>query len=174
MFGYPCELDELRAIADRHGLALIEDACESLGAEYRGRPLGSHGPAGGVRVLPEQADDDRRGRRRRHALGARSGGSCAACATRDARTTEAAAGSTTSASVCNYRWTDVQAAIGLGQLEKLDRILELRRRCRHALRRAPRPRSRASRRRHRTTPSTVVPGSSTSSSSPPSGSTARP
>jgi perosamine synthetase len=27
----------------------------------------------------------------------------------------------------NYRWTDIQAAIGLGQLEKLDRILELRR-----------------------------------------------
>src|SRR2546430_659199 len=28
MFGYPCELDELRAIADRHGLALILDSCE--------------------------------------------------------------------------------------------------------------------------------------------------
>src|ERR687885_2303633 len=45
MFGYPCELDELRAIAGRHGLVLIEDACEALGAEYRGRPLGAHGPA---------------------------------------------------------------------------------------------------------------------------------
>src|ERR671939_679279 len=43
MFGYPCELDALRAIADRHSLTLIEDACESLGAQYRGRPLGSHG-----------------------------------------------------------------------------------------------------------------------------------
>src|ERR687896_219418 len=28
MFGYPCELDELRAIADRHGLWLIDDSCE--------------------------------------------------------------------------------------------------------------------------------------------------
>ena len=36
IFGYPCELDELRAIAERHGLALIEDACEALGAEYKG------------------------------------------------------------------------------------------------------------------------------------------
>ena len=43
IFGYPCELDELRAICDRHGLALIEDACEALGAEYKGAPLGSHG-----------------------------------------------------------------------------------------------------------------------------------
>src|SRR5437870_8954551 len=45
MFGYPCELDELRAIADRHGLVLIEDAAEALGAEYKGRPVGGHGPS---------------------------------------------------------------------------------------------------------------------------------
>ena len=43
MFGYPCELDELRAIAERHGLALIDDSCEALGAEYKGAPIGSHG-----------------------------------------------------------------------------------------------------------------------------------
>src|SRR3954451_10577365 len=30
MFGYPCELDELRAIAERHELTLLEDACEAL------------------------------------------------------------------------------------------------------------------------------------------------
>src|SRR5947208_8606586 len=39
MFGRPCELDELRAIADRHGLMLVEDAAEALGAEYDGRPI---------------------------------------------------------------------------------------------------------------------------------------
>ena len=44
MFGYPCELDELRAIADRHGLLVIEDAAEALGAVYKGGPIGSHGP----------------------------------------------------------------------------------------------------------------------------------
>ena len=43
IFGYPCELDELRAICERHGLALVEDACEALGAHYKGGPLGSHG-----------------------------------------------------------------------------------------------------------------------------------
>src|SRR5204863_313822 len=43
IFGYPCELDELKAIAERHGLALIDDACEALGAEYRGAPVGSSG-----------------------------------------------------------------------------------------------------------------------------------
>src|SRR5206468_2425139 len=41
MFGYPCELDALRLLADRYGLALIDDACEALGARYRGAPVGS-------------------------------------------------------------------------------------------------------------------------------------
>ena len=45
MFGWPCELDDLRAICERHGLRLIEDSAEALGAEYKGRPLGSHGPS---------------------------------------------------------------------------------------------------------------------------------
>ncbi len=43
IYGFPGELDELRAIAERHGLALIDDACEALGAQYRGAPIGSHG-----------------------------------------------------------------------------------------------------------------------------------
>src|ERR687892_619750 len=43
IFGYPCELDPLRALCERHGLTLIDDACEALGAEYLGRPVGSHG-----------------------------------------------------------------------------------------------------------------------------------
>ncbi|MGZ4382475.1 MAG: DegT/DnrJ/EryC1/StrS family aminotransferase [Gaiellaceae bacterium] len=43
IFGYPCELDPLQEICERHGLALIEDSCEALGAEYKGRRLGSHG-----------------------------------------------------------------------------------------------------------------------------------
>jgi len=42
--GYPCDLDELAAIAERHGLALIEDASEALGASYKGRPVGGVAP----------------------------------------------------------------------------------------------------------------------------------
>jgi dTDP-4-amino-4,6-dideoxygalactose transaminase len=39
--GHPAELDELRAIADEAGIALVEDAAHSLGSVYRGRPVGS-------------------------------------------------------------------------------------------------------------------------------------
>jgi perosamine synthetase len=39
--GQPCDYDCLRAVTDRHGIALIADACHSLGAEYKGRRSGS-------------------------------------------------------------------------------------------------------------------------------------
>jgi perosamine synthetase len=38
--GLPCDMDELQAIADDHGLALIEDAAHALGARYKGRSIG--------------------------------------------------------------------------------------------------------------------------------------
>ncbi|MCG3773677.1 MAG: UDP-4-amino-4,6-dideoxy-N-acetyl-beta-L-altrosamine transaminase [Nitrospira sp.] len=39
--GHPADMDELRVIADKHGLLLIEDAAHSLGSTYRSRPVGS-------------------------------------------------------------------------------------------------------------------------------------
>lgn len=39
--GYPCDLEEIHAIAARHGLTVIEDAAHALGATYQGRPVGS-------------------------------------------------------------------------------------------------------------------------------------
>jgi perosamine synthetase len=39
--GQPCDYDALRALAQRHGLALIDDACHAIGGCYRGRPVGS-------------------------------------------------------------------------------------------------------------------------------------
>lgn len=39
--GYPCDMDEINAVAARHGLAVIEDAAHALGATYRGRPVGA-------------------------------------------------------------------------------------------------------------------------------------
>jgi perosamine synthetase len=39
--GYPCEMDEVNAIANEYGLAVVEDAAHALGATYKGRPVGS-------------------------------------------------------------------------------------------------------------------------------------
>jgi perosamine synthetase len=42
-FGQPAEMDRIQEIAKRHGLALIEDACEAIGAEYKGQRAGTFG-----------------------------------------------------------------------------------------------------------------------------------
>ncbi|MBI5136978.1 MAG: DegT/DnrJ/EryC1/StrS family aminotransferase [Nitrospirae bacterium] len=41
--GHPADWDGLRALADRHGLLLIEDSTEAVGSTYKGRPVGSFG-----------------------------------------------------------------------------------------------------------------------------------
>jgi dTDP-4-amino-4,6-dideoxygalactose transaminase len=41
--GHPANLEALQAIADHHGLAVVEDAAHAVGAAYRGRPIGAHG-----------------------------------------------------------------------------------------------------------------------------------
>ncbi|WP_114227893.1 MULTISPECIES: DegT/DnrJ/EryC1/StrS family aminotransferase [Sphingomonas] len=45
LYGQPADLDPLLAIADRHGLRLLEDAAQAHGASYRGQPVGGHGYA---------------------------------------------------------------------------------------------------------------------------------
>lgn len=43
LYGTPGKIDELKAICDRHGAIIIEDAAESLGATYKGRQTGTFG-----------------------------------------------------------------------------------------------------------------------------------
>lgn len=45
LFGYPCDMDAIMDIAGRHGLIVIEDAAQAIGAKYKGRPVGGFGTA---------------------------------------------------------------------------------------------------------------------------------
>ena len=123
IFGYPCELEPLRELCERHGLALIQDACEALGAEYRGAPVGAHGPSavfafypnkqmttgeGGIVTTHDEAEW--RLLKSLRNQGRADGGGWLEHARLG----------------YNYRLDDIRAAIGIAQLEKLDRILELR------------------------------------------------
>ena len=123
IFGYPAELDDLARIAEEHGLALIEDACQALGAEYRGRPLGSFGHPTVFAFYPNKQ------------MTTGEGGAIAVDTEDDWDLLKSLSnqGRTDSGEWLthghlgfNYRLDDVSAAIGLAQLEKLDAILALR------------------------------------------------
>ncbi len=52
LYGQPADMQELKAIADKHGLKLIEDAAQSHGARYKGQRTGSLGDAAGFSFYP--------------------------------------------------------------------------------------------------------------------------
>jgi dTDP-4-amino-4,6-dideoxygalactose transaminase len=123
IFGYPAEYTELEAIAERHGLALIEDACESLGAEYQGRPIGSRVAPAVFAFYPNKQ------------MTTGEGGAVAVHTENEWALLKSLSNQgrsdsgewlTHSRLGYNYRLDELSAALGLAQVEKLDRILELR------------------------------------------------
>lgn len=54
VFGVPADMDAITALARRHGLRVLEDSCEALGASYRGRPCGTLGEAGVFGFYPNK------------------------------------------------------------------------------------------------------------------------
>jgi perosamine synthetase len=132
--GLPADMDAFLELADRRGLALVEDAACAIGASYRSRPIGSLGPLacfslhprkvittgeGGVITLDDPELAARLRRLRQHAMSisdlARHGAKDVVIESYPERG-------------WNYRMTDMQAALGLCQLELLDEILAERRR----------------------------------------------
>jgi perosamine synthetase len=123
MFGYPCELDELRAIAERHGLWLLDDSCEALGTFYKGRPIGSHGISGAFGFYPNKQ------------MTTGEGGFATTHSEEEFELLKSLRNQGRSYENrwfhhvrlgFNYRLSDLQAAVGIAQLEKLDEILPLR------------------------------------------------
>lgn len=122
LYGNPCNMDEIMKIAKEHGLYVIEDAAQSLGARYKGRYTGTFGDLGcfsfngnkvittggggmiagnnikrldHIKFLVNQARDKREGYYHSE-IG------------------------------FNYRMTNIEAALGLGQMERLDNFLSLK------------------------------------------------
>jgi len=124
MLGAPARIDELKAVAERHGLALIEDAAQAFGATHRGRWLGSIGDAGAYSFNEYKTitagdggmlvtSDDALYRRcfALHDQGQVPDG-------------RGLAVPETPALGLNFRMTEVQGALLVAQLRKLDRIRE--------------------------------------------------
>ncbi len=124
LYGHPCDLDPLLALARRYPLALVEDSAEALGARYRGRAVGADGLAGclsfnGNKIITTGA-----------------GGMVL---TRDPPTAARVRRLTTQARGdalefihdeigFNYRLSNLHAALGVAQLEQIDGFVEDKRR----------------------------------------------
>jgi perosamine synthetase len=123
IFGYPCELDALRELCARHGLVLVEDACEALGAEYKGARVGSHGHLAVWAFYPNKQITTGEG-------GAVTTGSedewRLLVSLRNQGRADSGGWLEHARLGFNYRLDDVSAALGTGQLERLDAILAAR------------------------------------------------
>ena len=132
--GLPADMDRLLDLAKRHGLTVVEDAACAIGATYKGRPIGSLGPLacfsfhprkvitcgeGGMIAVHDPEIAERLRRLRQHSMDQ------SALARHSARDVVIEHYPERG---WNARMTDLQAAVGLSQLQILDTVLDERRR----------------------------------------------
>lgn len=123
LFGHPVDMDPVLEVAARHGLAVIEDCAEAHGAEYRDRRVGGLGTIGCFSFYANKI------------ITTGEGGMCTTndpeLAARMASLKSLAFGSGNkfmhAAVGFNYRMTNIQAAIGCAQMEKIAGIIEMKR-----------------------------------------------
>lgn len=121
VYGQPADMDEINAIASKHNIVVVEDACQAVGAEYGGRKTGSLGDIGcfslyatknimcgegGMLTTSSQAYDAKTKQFRQHGM---------------------VAPYMYDDTGYNYRTTDLLASIAVEQLKKVDRFSDARR-----------------------------------------------
>jgi len=123
IYGLPVDMDPVIEIAQKHNLYIIEDAAEAIGVQYKGKMCGSFGNVSCMSFFANKhvttgeggmifTDDDN--------IAARAGKVKNLFFDKDRRYIHEEIGS-------NFRMTNIQAAIGCGQFEKLDDHLKIKR-----------------------------------------------
>jgi perosamine synthetase len=123
IYGLPVDMDPIVALAEKHGLKIIEDAAEAIGQEYRGKPCGGFGDISTLSFYPNKhvttgeggmlmVDDSKLAERCR---------SLRNLCFQARRFVHDELG-------WNFRMSNVQAALGVAQLERLDEFIGRKRR----------------------------------------------
>ena len=123
VFGQPCEMDAIMNIAEDHDLAVIEDACEAIGAEYKGQKAGTFGDASVFAFYPNKqmttgegamivTDDDNIAKLCR--------------SLRNQGRSEEEEWLNHVRLGYNYRLDEMSCALGIGQLNRIDELLDKR------------------------------------------------
>lgn len=133
VFGRPCDMRSIGCIARHHDLAVIEDSCEAIGATYEGRKIGSFGVSGSFAFYPNKQITTGEG----GAVVTNDEDIARACRSwRNQGRSEGDGWLQHERLGYNYRLSDINCALGLGQLSRLDRILEKRQHVADAYRQA--------------------------------------
>jgi perosamine synthetase len=123
IFGYPCDIERLNEIARRHGLAVVEDACEAVGSTIDGRAVGTFGNPAVYGFYPNKQ------------ITTGEGGIITTDDPDEARELRSIVNQGRSDDGdwlvhqrigFNFRMDEMSAAVGLAQLEKLEMLLESR------------------------------------------------
>ena len=123
IFGHPLDWDDILRVAREYNLVVIEDSCEALGSEYKGKKVGSFGASGAFAFYPNKqittgeggiivTNDER-----------------VAKLSRSMRNQGRGEGGEWLLHVrvgYNYRLDEMSAALGVSQMEKIDRIIDMR------------------------------------------------
>lgn len=124
LYGHPCDMDRIKEIAEKHNLAIVEDAAEAHGAEYKGKKIGSLSTIscfsfygnkilttgeGGMCLTNDEELAEKMKQLKDHGM------------SKEKRYFHPQMG-------YNYRLTNIQAAIGLAQLERIEQTIEIKRR----------------------------------------------
>lgn len=123
IYGHPCDMDPIMKIADKHNLYVVEDAAEAHGAEYKGRKAGGFGDIGcfsfyankiittgeGGMIITDNAEIAEKAKLLRNLAFAK-----------EKRFLHRHIG-------FNYRMTNIQAAIGVAQLARIDEFINKKR-----------------------------------------------
>ena len=124
LYGHPCDMDPIMEIARKHNLIVVEDCAEALGTLYKGKHVGTFGDAGTFSFFGNKTITTGEGgmvifkdeKILNHATVLRDHGM-----SKNKRYWHEFIG-------FNYRLTNLQAAIGVAQLERLDEFIEAKRR----------------------------------------------
>lgn len=149
LFGLPCDMDAIMDIAAEYHLAVIEDSCEAMGVTFEGKPVGSFGDVGcfstyaahvistGVGGLAVTKSEKLFALMRSFANHGRDPYFCGFSDSKTVNPAKYNGGSTLAEIIdrrfrflrfgWSHRATQMEAALGLGQLERLDEIVSKRR-----------------------------------------------
>lgn len=120
IFGHPCDMDPIMEIAKKYNLRVIEDACEAIGAEYKGKKAGSFGDCGVLAFYPNKQITTAEG----GMILTNNENIARLCRSmRNQGRDDDGAWLTCTRLGYNYRMSELSGALGVGQMERIEEIL---------------------------------------------------